>query len=109
MSEISDLMAKERISYTEAAARLKAAAGSSLGPVPGSRLRVGMAALSKRIYVGRILKDGVTWRDGKQDVTSDVLKSFVDFVTPGFEIDVTVDGKPKYRIRVTEIVDGANK
>lgn len=73
----------------------------------GSRLVVGMAALSRRIFVGRLLKDGVTWREGKQDVTSDVLKAIVDFVTPGFEVDVTVDGKPKYRIRVTEIVDGA--
>ena len=68
-----------------------------------SRLIVGMAALSNQIYVGRLCKDGKTWKEGKQDVTSDVLQSIIQYVEPGHEIDVNVGGVAKYRIRVTEI------
>lgn len=68
-----------------------------------SRLVVGMAALSNQIFVGRLRKDGKTWKEGKQDVTSDVLQSIIQFVEPGHELTVNVDGVPKYPIRVTEI------
>lgn len=68
-----------------------------------SRLVVGIAALSNRIFVGRLCKDGRTWKEGKQDVTSDILKAIIQYVEPGHEIDVNVGGVPKYRIRVTEI------
>lgn len=62
-----------------------------------------MAALSREIFVGRLCKDGRTWKEGKQEVTSDVLKAIIQYVEPGHEIDVNVGGVPKYRIRVTEI------
>jgi len=62
-----------------------------------------MAALSNQIFVGRLCKDGRTWKEGKQEVTSDVLHAIIQYVEPGHEIDVNVGGVPKYRIRVTEI------
>jgi len=62
-----------------------------------------MAALSNQIFVGRLCKDGRTWKEGKQDVTSDVLRSIIQYVEPGHEITVNAGGVPKYRIRVTEI------
>lgn len=68
-----------------------------------SPLVVGMAALSNQIFVGRLSKDGRTWKNGKQDVTSDVLQSVIQFVGVDKEIVVNVGGKPKYRIRVTDI------
>ena len=62
-----------------------------------------MAALSNQIFVGRLCKDGKTWKEGKQDVTSDVLQSIIQYVEPGHEITVNAGGIPKYLIRVTEI------
>jgi hypothetical protein len=66
-------------------------------------LVVGIAALSNQIFVGRLCKDGKTWKEGKQDVTSDVLQSIIQYVEPGYEITVNAGGVPKYLIRVTEI------
>lgn len=51
-----------------------------------------MAALSREIFVGRLCKDGKTWKEGKQEVTSDVLKTIIQYVEPGHEIDVNVGG-----------------
>lgn len=73
-----------------------------------SRLVVGLAALSERIFVGRLCKDGKTWREGKQDVTSDVLNSVVKLVQPGYALYVKVNGVPKYRIIVEEIKSSEN-
>jgi len=73
-----------------------------------SRLVVGLAALSERIFVGRLCKDGKTWREGKQDVTSDALNSVVKLVQPGYALDVKVNGVPKYRIIVEEIKSSEN-
>jgi len=63
-----------------------------------------MAALSNQIFVGRLCKDGKTWEEGKQDVTSDVLQSIIQYVEPGHEITVNAGNVPKYLIRVTEIL-----
>lgn len=66
-------------------------------------LRVGCAALSGRIFVGRLTKDGRSFKDGKQDVTSDVLKAVIDKVGVGHIETVTVDGKPAFEIEVRAI------
>ena len=68
-----------------------------------SRLRVGKSPISNHIFAGKCAKDGLTWKAGKEDVTGDVLQAIIDYVTPGHEVNVTVDGVLKYRIRVTEI------
>lgn len=68
-----------------------------------SKLRIATAAMSGRIYAGRVNKDGTSFLDGKVDVTSDVLRAVIDKVTPGHVISVEVDGVPKYEIEVREL------
>lgn len=68
-----------------------------------AKITVACAALSGRIYAGRINKAGNAFLDGKQDVTSDVLKAIVDKVKPGHAVLVHVDGQPKYKIDVQEV------
>lgn len=43
-----------------------------------SRLRLGVGALSDSIYVGRLTADGGSFRQGKQDVTDDFLRTIID-------------------------------
>jgi hypothetical protein len=66
------------------------------------RLRVACGALGG-IYAGKVKANGVEWCEGKEDVTSDVLRAIIEYVEPGYEMDVNVNGEPKYRIAVTEI------
>lgn len=67
-------------------------------------LRLAVAALTKNVYVGRISKDGRTFMDGKQDVTSDFLKAVVDrFLGVSHTIRVS-DGK-EYTVFVQEVVE----
>ena len=68
-----------------------------------AKITVACAALSNRIYAGRVNKAGNAFLDGKQDVTSDVLKAVIDKVKPGHVETVTVDGVPKYEIEVREV------
>lgn len=44
---------------------------------PGTErtLRLAVAALTQKAYVGRVSKDGTRFLDGKQDVTNDFLKA----------------------------------
>ena len=88
--------------------KTKLKSDSPLRAATCSRLVVGLAALSERIFVGRLCKDGRTWREGKQDVTSDVLDSVVKLVQPGYALEVKVNGVPKYRISVEEIKSSEN-
>lgn len=67
------------------------------------KLVIACAALSKRIYAGRLNKARTAFTDGKQDVTSDVLKAVIDKVGVGNTETVTVDGKPRYEIEVREV------
>ncbi len=81
----------------------------------GSEIRVAKSAMTDRIYAGRVCKDGQTWRAGKRDVTSDVLKAVVDLITPGHALTVSADGKPAYEITVkalspnNKLTDAPNK
>lgn len=69
-----------------------------------TKITVACAALSGKIYAGRVNKAGTAFLDGKQDVTSDVLKAVIDKVKPGQVETVTVDGVPKYEIEVREVL-----
>ncbi|OHD26874.1 MAG: hypothetical protein A2Y38_15485 [Spirochaetes bacterium GWB1_59_5] len=64
---------------------------------------IATAALSKRIYAGRMNKAKTALTDGKQDVTSDVLKAIIDKIGVGGIETVTVDGKPRFEIEVREV------
>ncbi len=68
-----------------------------------AKITIACAALSGRIYAGRVNKAGTAFLDGKQDVTSDVLKAVIDKVKPGHVETVTVDGAPRYEIEVREV------
>jgi len=69
----------------------------------GTMIRIAAAAISSRIFAGRVSKDGTRFVGEKRDVTSDVWKAVVDVIGPGHEMIVNVDGKPKYAITVREI------
>lgn len=64
---------------------------------------IATAALSRRIYAGRLNKAKTAFTDGKQDVTSDVLKAIIDKVGPGNVEIIHVDGKPRFEIEVREV------
>lgn len=66
-------------------------------------IRVAKMALSGRIHAGTPSKDGLTFRGGGQDVTSDVLKAVIEFVEPGKTAIVHVDGVPAYSIEVKRL------
>ncbi len=51
-----------------------------------SELRLAVAALTEKVYVGRLTKDGTCFRDGKQDITDDFLKAVIDRFEGGGEI-----------------------
>lgn len=68
-----------------------------------AKITVACAALSGRIYAGRINKAGTGFLAGKQDVTSDVLKAIIDKVKPGHIEIISVSGVPKYEIEVREL------
>lgn len=63
-------------------------------------IRIACAAISRRIYAGRVSDDGRSFAGDKADVTSDVLKAVVDLVEPGNSLVVTVDGRPQFEIHV---------
>ena len=42
------------------------------------KLHVGTSPLTNRIYAGYVLKDGITWGEGKQNVTGPVATQFVN-------------------------------
>lgn len=65
-----------------------------------SDIRIATAALSGRIYAGRVSKDGTRFLDGKKDVTSDVLKAVIEKIGVGKDVTVEVDGIPAFRISV---------
>jgi hypothetical protein len=67
------------------------------------KITIATAALSKKIYAGRLNKKQDAFLDGKQDVTSEVLKAVIDKVGIGKTITITVDGVPKYEIEVREV------
>jgi hypothetical protein len=58
---------------------------------------------SGRVYAGRLNKKGDAFLDGKQDVTSDVLKAVIDKIKPGNIETVTVDGVPVFEIEVRRV------
>lgn len=63
-------------------------------------LRVATTALANRIYAGHPCKDGLGFKAGRVDVTSDVLKAIGEFVGVGNEVTVECEGEPKFRIAV---------
>jgi hypothetical protein len=68
--------------------------------------RIACTGLERRIMMGRVNKAGTAFTGMTTDVTSDVLKSVIEFIGPGNTKPVTVDGKPMYQIEVRLIESG---
>ena len=68
-----------------------------------SKIRIATSALTKRVYLGKVSKDGLDFIGNPTDVTSDVIKAIIDKVGVGGTDVVHVDGKPKYEISVKEV------
>lgn len=65
---------------------------------------ISTSPLSNRIFAGHVLKDGITWATGKQDVTNQALASVCDHVSKvGEPVILSYDGKPIYEITVRKI------
>lgn len=68
------------------------------------KLHVAPSPLTNRIYAGSVLKDGMTWRANKTDVTGEACAAVAEYVlVSGGEITVTSNGKPAYRITVEKL------
>ena len=68
------------------------------------KLHVGASPLTGTIYVGTILKDGMTWAADRQDVTVDALVAVAQHAIHfGKPVEITSDGKPEFRITVEKL------
>lgn len=73
------------------------------------KIHISTSTLTGTIYAGSILKDGCTWAADKQDVTMKALKAVavhalqVKNKTGEPIIINTEDGKPLYKISVTDL------
>lgn len=68
-----------------------------------TNIRIACAAITKRIYAGRISRDGTDFIGKKIDVTSDVIKAVIDRIGIDNTDVVSVNGEPKFEILVRGI------
>lgn len=68
-----------------------------------NNIRVATSALTKTIYAGKLNKKGDSFLACKTDVTSDVLKSIIDYVGIDETHVVSISGKPIYEISVKKV------
>ncbi|WP_281660800.1 DUF7446 family protein [Microvirgula aerodenitrificans] len=66
-------------------------------------LHVGCSPLTKRIYCGTLLKGGLSWAAGKQDVTGAAVGAVIEHIGAGNAITVTLNGVPAYEVSVRDI------
>jgi hypothetical protein len=63
-----------------------------------AELRLGISALGRRAYVGRLNKAKTCFLDGKQDVTSDFFKAVIDYFD-GHEVVIEGDSGRRWTVR----------
>jgi len=69
-------------------------------------IHVGTSPITNRIFAGHVLKCGVFWGEGKQDVTGAACGAVVEHVIANGEpVVVSVNGVPTYEISVRKIED----
>lgn len=66
-------------------------------------LRLAVAMLTQKIYVGRVTKDGLCFTDGKQDITNDFLKAVIDRFGDGATHSIRVSDGTDYTVTVTKV------
>ena len=65
------------------------------------RLHVATSPLTNTIFVGNVLKDGLTWGANQQDVTGEACNAVAELVANrGVPVVVTCNGEPIYEITV---------
>jgi hypothetical protein len=68
-----------------------------------SKVVLGLSALTDTVYAGRLNKSGKTWKSNDQhDVTSDFLRTIIEWCGVGKRRKINVGGKPKYIVTVTK-------
>lgn len=66
-------------------------------------IHIGTSPLTNRIFAGHVLKDGLSWGAGKQDVTGPACGAVAEHVIQnGGPVTVLMNGKPRFVITVTE-------
>ena len=74
------------------------------------KLHVATSPLTNRIYAGHVLKDGMTWGAGKQDVTGEACGAVCEHViSNGEPVQVFCNGHPMYEIIVRNIAQEDRK
>ena len=69
-----------------------------------SKVVLGMSTLTDTVYAGRLNKSGKTWKVNDQhDVTSDFLRTIVQWCGVGKRRNINAGGEPKYIVTVTKI------
>lgn len=72
--------------------------------VSRSGLVLGLSPITGTIYLGKLSKkDPRTWAGKKQDVTSNFIDVMIQKFEPGYEYDITVNGKVKFQVIVREV------
>jgi len=66
-------------------------------------MHIACAAITRRIFLGRVNKAGDSFVGEKRDVTSECLQAIIDKVGVGCIDVVNVDGKPAFEIEVRAI------
>jgi hypothetical protein len=65
---------------------------------------LGLSPITGTIYCGRLSKKNkYTWSGQKHDVTSNFISVMLQKFEPGYEHEITVDGKARYKVTVKEI------
>lgn len=68
------------------------------------KLHVAVSPLTNTIYAGNVLKDGMTWGAGKQDVTTEALVAVAQHVEQfGKPVVITKNGQPEFEITVRRL------
>jgi hypothetical protein len=67
-------------------------------------LHIATSPLTNRIFVGRVAKNGFTWKEGKQDLTHEACGAVAEHVFKNGEpVEVSVNGQKKWKITVQDI------
>jgi len=69
------------------------------------KLHVAASPLTGTIFAGTVLKDGMTWGSGKQDVTIEALVAVAEHaIRFGKPVIISkADGTPEYKITVEKL------
>jgi hypothetical protein len=69
-----------------------------------NKLHVGVSPLTNRIFAGRVTKNGLYWREGKEDVTGSACAAVAEHALASKKpVVVFAGGKPCFEISVRDL------